>query len=74
MRGVPTEASEGTDAVFCPFCSGSGSPVPRMALLTASLIAKRASLSSEKRTSCFVGCTLTSTRRGSTSPESATGG
>src|SRR5829696_6899578 len=39
----------------------TGSPVPCMALLSAPLIARRASLSSEKRTSCLVGWTLTST-------------
>src|SRR5215207_60549 len=63
------------DFVLLPSSSlGTGSPVPCIALLTAPLIARRASLSSEKRTSCLVGWTLTSTCRGSTSTQSATGG
>src|SRR4028119_1769940 len=45
-----------------------------MALRTASLTTRRTSFSSEKRTSCLVGCTLTSTWCGAASTRSATGG
>ena len=41
---------------------------------TASATARRAPCSSEKRTSCFAGCTFTFTCRGSTVTEGAAGG
>src|SRR4028118_1141249 len=45
-----------------------------MASLTAAATASRAALSSEKRTTCFVGWTFTSTRRGAAGVSTATGG
>src|SRR5215217_9688020 len=68
------EASILSDSVFRSSWSGTDSLVPCIAWLMALLNAWRTPLSSEKRTSCFVGWTLTSTWRGSTSTLRATGG
>src|SRR5215207_10430605 len=54
-------------------CGGAGAR-HSMAARTAAATASRAALSSEKRTTCFVGWTFTSTRRGSAAISMATGG
>src|SRR5215213_9627098 len=52
---VGKEESEVSDSKVRPSWSGAVSSVPCIALRTASLIARRTSFSSEKRTSCLVG-------------------